>query len=196
MLVVSLDFGRIARQQETYSGRGTMRARDRGVALMLLRKAFEHDADRFNERQERNDYSGRPVLGDGRLETLSRYVLPSPPSLPWAARAGAMLRGLRLDRTTALPLGPPRWPEAAAESWFGRLDDGPEGERDFPAMTSIACYFDPFQELRILWIGHEEDFDAALRDLEQETLQWQEWWSIHSRFDKWLHTGRPTPGSH
>jgi hypothetical protein len=184
MLQVELDLDRIAQQQDSYTARNLHGSRDLVFQVIAFRKALEHDARRFNRRQAQNAESGNPLLGDGRMATLHKFVVRGTGDTHWPRRAAAMLRGLHTRDFIQLPMLVPKneQPRGAwepSESWVARLDDAPHDARDFPNLTAIAAYFDPLTTIRILWIGAEGDFLQALRHLARETQGWFDWSAVY-----------------
>ncbi len=189
MLTAEVDIGRLVAQQEIYTNRGTMAGRDLAYKVSGLREAFRHSAKRFNERQEGNRKNGKPVLGDGRMSTLERFVLMSPSEPEWPVRMGAMFRGLHLSSALVFPSARKGVLQALRgrhapiyENWVARLDDAPPGERDFAPVTALACYFDSLKLIRIFWAGAEADFEAARLALLDATLRWRDWSRVYPRF--------------
>lgn len=180
MLQVELDLNRIARQQQLYTEKNLISGRNLAVKVMQFRKALEHDARRFNERQTQNAAQGRPFLCDGQMSTLQRFVVRGTGDPSWPRRMAAMLRGLHTDRFIELPTlrhGSGR--AVPSQSWVARLDDAPHDARDFPTVTAIAAYFDPLLKIRIFWIGANDDLLPMLRLLAHETQAWHDWSSVY-----------------
>lgn len=190
MLKVELDLARIAAQQNSYTGRGTMSGRDLAVKVKAMRSALQHDASRFNDRQEKNRTIGRPYLGDGRIETLRHLALGRAAEPELSRRLGAMFLGLHLHSHSLFPVETGFWIMKAlarpvsseSHNWVARLDDGAGDEREFAPVTGLAVYFDSLRIIRIFWLGSEHDFLGARAELRGLTQDWRDWSAAYPAF--------------
>ncbi|MHA6718901.1 hypothetical protein ACX40Y_05565 [Sphingomonas sp. RS6] len=192
MLQVVVRSDAIKAQSAGYQARMTVASTRLAGRIMLMRQVFERGAARFVAHQRTAQRTGKPMLHDGRIDTLREDLFGPLAALGWPrgwpVPPASVLHGLRLG--SAVPLeamgkAPPGG-RADPDSYLTVLYDGPLQARQFGDMAALAIYFDPLNRIEIIWIDREADVSSGVAWLAAESLDFTDWAGFSPDYAEWL----------
>ncbi len=195
MLRVHVRSASIIDTQRGYREQGTLHHVETAHLIAQWHAALRHGSRRFGERQAAAQAKGASYLRDGCATTLRNALSGPVPSHGWPRGrlfwANSILHGLHLDGRVPMPEIPPRWGGATIraldpDSYFVAFHDGPPQERTFGTLAGVAFYCHPFRAPEIMWIGDENDIDAAFDDLNDQSGDLADWAIVHPEYNRWL----------